>query len=197
MKLGDKLWHKRLPDWEPFDMVTIEVKPRLKTSGMSGDEWRTGVAITLWFKGEAIVEEFRTSLDWSLKLLPSIIAEHTCPFPQKVIEIERECCDQPSCAEKAVSRYKLKRLFSDQGDALDMSEKAHADYYRQFCRRHLYRGDCSREDCDDNYEVISGPGPNDSMEHPEDESPAQQVVVQVDSMDDIPAEIAQVTRDQD
>lgn len=177
MKLGDKLWHRRLRRWEPYDSITIEQEPRLKTSGLSGDEWRTGVKVTLWFKGQAIVEEFYNSYDFALANVTALVTHHSEPIEKKVIDIERECCDQPSCAEKAVSVYALKKLFSEQGDPLDMSEMSHARYYRQFCARHLYRGDCSREDCDSNYEVLSGPGPHDSQARPEDESPSGVVVV--------------------
>jgi len=50
-------------------------------------------------------------------------------------------------------------------------------WYRQFCQRHLQRGDCSREDSDDNYAVVSGPGPNDAKGWEEDESPSQTVTL--------------------
>lgn len=54
---GKSKHHKRLPDWEPYDKITIEIMPRLKTSGMSGDEWRTSAKVTLWHKGRPIVED--------------------------------------------------------------------------------------------------------------------------------------------
>lgn len=192
---GKSNHHRRLPDWEPFDRITIETVPRLKTSGMSGDEWRQSAKIILWFKGRPIVEDGRMTMDYALKMLSAVIAEHSSPIPKEIIEIERHACDQPSCCEPAVSVYRLKKLFSDRGEALHPDEGSYAHHYRQFCARHLYRGDCSREDCDDNYEVIYGPGPHESQERAEDESPAQRVVVQVDSMDDIPAAIEQVRKD--
>jgi hypothetical protein len=187
--------HKRHPDWEPYDKVTIELVPRLKTSGMSGDEWRTGVKTILWHKGRPIVEDFRTNLRFAIANLAALIEGHSCPIDTKVIEIERHSCDQPSCTEPAVSVYKLKEQFSDRGERLHPDEGSYADHYRQFCARHLYRGDCGREDSDDNYVVIHGPGPHESQERSEDESPAQRMVVQVDSMDDLPAAIEQARKD--
>lgn len=182
--------HKRHPDWEAFDKVTVELEPRLKTSGMSGDEWRTGVSVKLWFKGRPIVEKFYNNWDFAISMIAALMAENSCPIDNKVIAIEKHACDQPSCPETAVSRYQLKKLFSERGEALHPDEGSYADHYRQFCARHLYRGDCSREDCDDNYIVVSGPGPNESQEHPSDESPSSQLMVSIDSMDDLPAAIA-------
>lgn len=180
------LRHKRHQDWEPYDKITIELVPRLKTSGMSGDEWRTGVKTILWHKGRPIVETFNTSLRFALANVTAVVEQHSAPIAKEVIEIERHSCDQPSCAEPPVSRYQLKEHFSERGEKLDPSENQNADYYRQFCARHLYRGDCGREDSDDNYIVLEGPGPNESQERAEDESPAARVTVQVDSMDELP-----------
>jgi hypothetical protein len=79
-------------------------------------------------------------------------------------------CYQPGCAQDAVSRYDLKEIFSIQGEGpLD----AHGlQYYRRFCRRHLRRGDASREDSDHNYVVVSGPGPNEASGYEEFVRPA-------------------------
>lgn len=191
---GKSNWHRRLPDWEPFDKITIEIVPRLKTSGMSGDEWRQSAHITLWFKGVPIVEDGRGTVEYVLKTLAGLVSEHSSPISDKILEIERTACDQPSCCEPAVSVYRLKKLFSDRGEALHPDEGQHAHHYRQFCARHLYRGDCSREDCDGNYEVIFGPGPHESQERAEDESPAQRMVMHVDSIEDVPAAIEKARR---
>ncbi len=155
------LWHRRTRDWVAFDKITLEVVPRYKTSGMSGDEWRTGVALKFWFKGQLIEEEFRTSMEAAIRHLAVIHDEKTCPISDKIIAVEKTKCDQASCSADAVARFKLKRLTADDGEFLDMAEQ-YSDHYRQFCKQHLRRGDCSREDADDNYEPLDGMGPDQS-----------------------------------
>ncbi len=55
---GKTVFHKRLRDFESFDEIRLKVVPRYKTSGLSGDEWRTGVLIEFMFKGQVIEEDF-------------------------------------------------------------------------------------------------------------------------------------------
>jgi hypothetical protein len=155
------MWNKRLRDWEAFDRIEMEVVPRFKTSGLSGDEWRQSVRIQFFFKGEVVYEKWVGRMDAAIMLLGREWVEQHEPIPSRVIEIERDTCDQPSCRNKAVARYKLKREFSRSGDLLDASDSTLV-HYRKFCRVHLRRGDCSREDSDANYEVIDGPGPDGS-----------------------------------
>jgi hypothetical protein len=155
------MWQKRLPGWEPYDMITIETVPRFKTSGLSGDQWRTSAKVTLWFKSEAICERFFGDVKAALAFLPGWRIECCEPIETKVIEIEKGACDQPGCSELAVSRYRIRKEYSEQGLALE-PDSLSGKSYRQFCKRHLRRGDCSREDSDDNYEVLSGPGPDEA-----------------------------------
>ncbi len=155
MKLGDELWHKRLGDFEPFDKITLEVVPRYKTSGLSGDEWRQSVRATFYFKGEAVHEDGWTSMDYALKLLAGSHAEATGPIPTRVVKMEETRCDQPSCEAPAVGRLRIKRTFSRRGEEL-VQDGVPSRYYRKFCRKHIRRGDCGREDCDANYEPIDG-----------------------------------------
>ena len=170
--------HRRLNSWKPYDKITIELVPRLKTSSLSGDGWRVAAKTTLWFKGRAIVVDFRNSLDYAIANVAALVAEHSCPIDEQVIQIEEHACDQPSCAEDAVSRYKIRQLYSAQGEKLDASEGSHAAYhYRKFCARHLYRGDCDLEDCDRNYEVVDGPGPDHARDEVHDQSPSATAVV--------------------
>jgi hypothetical protein len=97
-------------------------------------------------------------MDAAVARLPGFVDDAACPVPEQYCVIEETKCHQPSCAEDAVAKYKVKRLTSEQGEYLAKSEY-YWDYVRQFCRAHMRRGDCSREDCDDNYEIISGPEP--------------------------------------
>lgn len=155
--------HRRHRDFEAFDKITLEVVPRYKTSGLSGDEWRISVAIKFWFKGEVVHTSSARDMASALLLLGREFLEHQSPLPMRVIELERSGkCDQPGCDADSVSRYRFKRLCSARGEYLHDDENKYSDSYAQFCKRHLRRGDCGREDADDNYEVISGPGPDGS-----------------------------------
>jgi hypothetical protein len=155
MGLEDNLYHKRLRKFEAFDRIELAVVPRYKTSGLSGDEWRQSTVINFYFKGEVVHTECVNSMENAILLLGSFFVRQQEPIPLRVIKIEESGkCDQPSCAEQSVARFKLRRLTSDSGEMLDMNDQ-HLSYYRQFCQKHSGRGDCDREDCDSNYERIS------------------------------------------
>jgi hypothetical protein len=151
MKLGDKVWHKRHSKWEAFDRIELDVVPRYKTSGLSGDEWRTYVAVRFSFKG-VVVHEWQTrDMQTAILLLGYEWTRQQEPIPTEVIEREKGRCDQPGCANEAPRRFLLKSLFSDHGDRLDPADQS-LRYFRQFCDEHAQRGDCGREDSDANYE---------------------------------------------
>lgn len=173
------LWHRRLPNFEAFDRITLEVVPRFKTSGMSGDEWRTSISIRFFFKGEEVAEAGARSMESALLLLGRYWIEHQEPIPTRVIEIEERKCSQPGCSADAVARLGVGRLTADDGSWLDQSEQSPFRYFRRFCARHLRRGDCSREDCDENYTPMDGLGPDDSTNI--EESPSATLVVNVDA----------------
>lgn len=168
MRLGDRLWHKRLRDFESFDRITFEVKPRYKTSGLSGDEWRQHVEVTFWFKGEAVHHVGYRDMQAALMLAPGEWIRAQEPIPERVIELEKDACDQPSCPKKAVGRFKLKRETARQGEWIETPDGF--EHYRKFCAQHIRRGDSSREDCDENYEPMDGVGPDSSTNL--EESPA-------------------------
>ncbi len=77
-------------------------------------------------------------------------------------------CFQPGCSERAVSVYELKYRYCHEGHA-----HAADDAVRKFCQKHLRRGDCGLEDADENYTVVSGPGPHKAAGWQEDKSPSQ------------------------
>jgi hypothetical protein len=149
----ERLWHKRDPDFESFDKITLEVVPRYKTSGLSGDEWRTSVHATFWFKGEKVHERSWTSMQYAIMLLAHEWVTQQEPIPERVIKLEESKCDQPGCANDAVARFRIKRETSEHGEWLDRSDSS-MRYFRKFCKKHVERGDCSREDCDENYEPL-------------------------------------------
>jgi len=148
------LWHKRLKDFESFDKITFEVVPRYKTSGLSGDEWRQHVQVNFWFKGEVVHEAGFGNMRSALMMVGAEWLRAQEPIPEKVIKLEESgVCDQPSCARMAEGRFLIKRETSQQGDFIEQNTFKN---FRRFCKKHLRRGDCSREDSDDNYEPLDG-----------------------------------------
>jgi hypothetical protein len=148
------LFHKRHRKFEAFDRVEMAVAPRLKSSGLSGDEWRSSVSIKFFFKGVVVHETQTRDMETAILLLGGEFVRNQEPIPTKVIEVERDRCDQPGCGAKADVKLKIKRLTSERGEWLDDKEQS-LQYYRRFCAHHSDRGDCDREDCTDNYETIA------------------------------------------
>jgi len=70
--------------------------------------------------------------------------------------LEALCC-QPGCAEPHVSVYRRLKGYCRAGHADE--PRAGSDEVRGFCARHLRRGDSDLDDSDENYAVVSGPGP--------------------------------------
>jgi hypothetical protein len=169
-----RAYHKRLPEFESFDRIELDIVDRFKISSLSGDEWRHYVRIRFYFKGEVVYEAGYRDMRTAIMLLGSDWIRNQEPIPPRIIELERTKCDQPGCCADAVSVYRLRQEFSERGESLDPTDSS-ATTYRRFCKRHLRRGDCSREDCDNNYEVSSGPGPDGSTNVIE--SPASVLVV--------------------
>jgi hypothetical protein len=143
--------NRRLRDWEAFDRIELEVVPRYKTSDLSGDEWRTSVAIRFFFKGNLVYETSFTSMQSALMMLPSVWLKAQEPISMEVVRLEKKYCDQPGCQQQdsLVKRF-LKRVASNEGWLPDKDMFA---YFRRFCAKHLERGDCALEDSDRNYEV--------------------------------------------
>jgi hypothetical protein len=152
-----QLAHKRLAKWEMFDEIQIRIVPRYKTSGMSGDEWRHHAQVDFMFKGAVITSNGFRDMETAIMMLGAAwhhTADHG--IPDGVIALEKGKCDQPSCRNDAVARFVIKRHTSDDGEWLDPGEYAYHRWFRQFCRVHLQRGDCGREDADANYEPMDG-----------------------------------------
>lgn len=152
-KLGEKMWHKRHDDFEPFDKITMEIVPRWKESELSGDEWRQHVQVTFWFKGHEVGSHGCRNMQAASMLLGSWLLDGGSPLSDKVLALEDDLCDQPSCTEPPVNRHILKSLFSVRGEKLDKDDNGSRPYFRKFCARHSTRGDCGREDSDGNYIV--------------------------------------------
>jgi len=154
--LSETRWHRRLRDFQALDRVVIEVVPRYKTSGLSGDEWRQSVKVTGLFKG---IEIFGficgRDMETAFAMLPGKRIEWgDHGLADELIAQEKECCDQPSCLNGWTVQYEVNKLTADDGSWLDPADK-YFTYYRQFCDEHKRRGDCSREDADENYKLVA------------------------------------------
>lgn len=172
----NNFYHRRLPEWEAFDEISLRIIPRYKTSGLSGDEWRQHVEIEFFHKGQIVYSAGTSTMEAAILMLGAHFVKQQEPIPDRVIEIENGTCDQPSCKASAVGRYLVKRLTAANGEWLDMNDQR-LQYYRKFCKVHARRGDCSREDCDENYEPMDGLSPSDSTNIHESPSVLGGVVV--------------------
>lgn len=83
-----------------------------------------------------------------------------------------DLCCQPGCVEPVVSVYRVKERFCGGCGRprpyypSDLVKNGDGYDYRAFCGAHLRRGDCALDDADTNYEVVSGPGPDDGEPDP-------------------------------
>ena len=172
------LYHRRLHDWEFVDEINVRIVPRYKTSGMSGDEWRQHVQVDFKLKGEVVGGAGFRDIDAMLIGIGGAYhALGDSGIPDEALKVDDASCDQPSCRNAAVGRFEIKRLTSERGEYLDPEEQKYARYFRKFCRVHLRRGDCSREDCDDNYIPLDGVSADESTNV--QSSPSGQIVVNV------------------
>ena len=185
--------------WKPhrdddgIDEIRIFVRERYKTSGLSGDEWRFARVMQFMCKGQVVFERaFNGSLDRVASWVPWMFTDamESGDMGQRLNDIRDKAglCMQPGCAEPAVSVYEIIEEFGSQGQRLhpdEASSKWHS-HRRRFCQRHLTRGDCGREDSDQNYRVISGPGPKDTNWSGANVTESASVVVNVDSIDQLP-----------
>lgn len=154
-----KRWthYKRHHDDEIVDEIRITTIPRYKTSGLSGDEWRTSVRVELWRKKQVMVSKTYTSQRFAIAHLPWLLATWTETageeWTQRIAD-DKKTCHQPGCSAPATVQYRLKSEFSREGfkDPLDDDTR---DLRRAFCDAHKERGDCGLEDADRNYEVVA------------------------------------------
>ncbi len=174
-------FYRPLDDDQFFDEIQIKVLPRFKTSGLSGDEWRVSAHVMLMRKGEVLVDERYGTLEAAVAFLPGLLivaSETPGEFRPKT-----NMCMQPSCANEATTEYRLKEIYHRGQKLADYD----GGYYRRFCAKHAHRGDSDMEDCDANYELVTGElGARANI--PEDRiSEAGQVVIEVDRLEDLAA----------
>jgi len=164
------LWLKRHREDEGYDSVTLEIVERYKTSGMSGDEWRFSTVVKVWWKGLLIGKRSYWKMENAVRYIDSwmtidqeLMLDDTDRKIRWPTEEDRaKYCFQPGCRELAVSTYRIKTEYGPQGEDLAERDFDLGPKVRRFCKKHLRRGDCDKEDCDDNYEVLEGPGPGEA-----------------------------------
>src|SRR5207247_526556 len=102
MSLTDKPHFKLHPDDEGVDRIEIQVIPRFKTSGLSGDEWRVSARIVAFRKGEMVGEKSVTSMAAAVQMLPYLwlTLSDWCAGPLYSGERGGKC-QQPGCPEPA------------------------------------------------------------------------------------------------
>ena len=61
--------HRSLPKDDTYDEIRMKIVPRYKTSGLSGDEWRTSVRIDFYFKGEIIKTTSTSNMQYAMLFL--------------------------------------------------------------------------------------------------------------------------------
>lgn len=146
--LGKRLWNKRHRDWEAFDKIELEIVERWKESHLSGSEWRFSVLVRFFFKGEHITCHTFGDMRSAIMCLGQTWLESQSPISDRIIELEKDKCDQPGCKLIAENFFVLKKEYSREGFERQVQ---FSDYFRKFCRKHSTRGDCSLEDSDSNY----------------------------------------------
>ena len=144
-------FHRALrPDAQAFDEIRIRTVPRLKESELSGDEWRISSLVEFIRKGKVMATKSYSNVEYATRFLPAdfiTVAENGAAYYAG----EGNLCDQEGCCEPATKAYKLKAQYCRDGH---MKENFSWVNYRLFCERHSFRGDCSFEDSDKNYEVV-------------------------------------------
>ena len=155
--LSDKPNYKRHDDDEWFDEIRISVKPRYKTSGMSGDEWRVSALVEVFRKGVLLKDRSFSKLHYAADFLPAILHEMSDEgFSGDYTFFESKCA-QPGCKEDGVVEYRIiDQFYQPYGDKMPKRDYL-GEYHRRFCEAHAKRGDCGLEDADSNYILISAP----------------------------------------
>jgi hypothetical protein len=157
-------FHRRHHDDKIFDEFDLKPEFRYKTSGLSGDEWRVSYVLTIKRKGTVLFQRsYHTPQDavahmpWLMRTMLEMEGDDDGFRKEawvKRIDDDEKTCAQPGCAESAAVQYKFKEIFAPDGEG--PLPKAFDDYVTGFCSEHSTRGNCGREDSDNNYEKLSG-----------------------------------------
>lgn len=147
--------HRRLNSDQWFDEVQIVTVPRFKTSGLSGNEWRTSAHVHLKRKGVVIhtqrLGDVKAAAAWLAWGLMTIGETEDVSLANG-----HYYCAQPGCPEPVDTFYRIRKLYSWAGEEVPMTKRGQ---WRGFCTCHSERGDSDMEDSDDNYEYMAGKHP--------------------------------------
>lgn len=190
----DKPHFKLHPDDEGVDRIEMDVVPRFKTSGLSGDEWRVSGRVRFYRKGQLVGEKSMSNIDTAVNALPWLWMTKAdwCEGPLYAGERGGKC-QQPGCAEPAEVTYQLKQEWSARGEGPLPSSPF--PQQRRFCSAHAVRGDAAFEDADDNYERVSGPPASRGNIDPDALSPARRVDLEVSDVEQLPDAIKKLHDD--
>ena len=163
-------FRSRLEDDKFIDLIIIETIPRFKTSGLSGDEWRTSVRATAFRKGRLVAEKNVVNILYAQQMMATNdwwTDDEAIPDPRMCEDL----CDQPSCDQPWTVMYKRVTEGCGRCGATRQAYEGF-DQFQAFCSRHAHRGDCSLSDSDTNYQAVEGAHPSEQVVNPEDESPS-------------------------
>lgn len=185
MKLGEREHFKLHPDDEGVDRIEIDVVPRFKTSGLSGDEWRISARIRAFRKGELVGDRSVGSMEAAANMMSYLwmTLPDWCKGPLYAGERGGKC-QQAGCREPAEVTYRLNQEWEHGHGPLPPNSLGAP--LRRFCSAHAVRGDAAFEDSDENYERVSGPPPDSANIPPEDVSPSARVDVKLGNVDEMP-----------
>lgn len=151
--------HRRLPEWQMYDEIKISTNIRRKESELSGDEFRISVVVKAYFKGHEVKSLVFSDMPTSLQLLYARLyhpENEDGAIPKEIVESDKIHCDQPGCPLNGNRFFWIKQLFAKDGSRIDSIDYKGIRYYRRFCDQHADRGDCDREDCNDNMIEFNG-----------------------------------------
>ena len=168
--MSERVYLERLDDDEWHDMVSITTVPRFKTSGLSGDEWRTSAHLEIRRKGIVVFERYYHKISDAAAHLPWVLMTYAEEGVDPHLTEGR--CMQPGCAELATTRYRKKIDGCGRCGGEKDATKFGTETHREFCARHAHRGDSDLDDMDDRYEVVDGAGPRGPGKQSRDESPS-------------------------
>jgi hypothetical protein len=159
-------WHRHHDD-ERYDAVAVHSIERYKTSGLSGDEWRFSIVAQIYWKGHVIGSRGMGSFEAAIRILDHWInymqehlafehnGEHDWVINWPDDKLRAEYCFQPGCCEKAVNTFRLKELYTRDGTT---KKEMFSTRVVRYCLKHSGRGNSHMTDCDQNLELIDGPG---------------------------------------
>lgn len=158
-----------------FDEIKYSTSYRFKQSPVSGNEWRISHKFEFLLNGSIMNKSpFWNEDDKFVEEIDDVLKNNNDLFnvyDDKNLFGKEDLCDQEGCNEKATVIYNMKMIYD-----INATYKTYVYlkideeniWIRKFCKDHSNRGDQGWEDCDENYELISGvigqPKPKDKSQ---------------------------------